>query len=245
MKRLNHHYKHLAVRYSLIFLFLLVPQFQVNAAVLIKDKQWKQGSTLNILFLDGDSRLFDLVETISSQWVQNTTLKFNFYRDLTKAPKNTHIRISFLRYGGSSLGDHKDYSSMFPTMNLADLRSSDISDSGIERLVLHEFGHALGLEHEFRSFHWPYGKVPIQSIIVNCYPKMEAIGYSKNGAHQHCREINKTIEKRVSRTTAYDELSVMNYPMPFKLPSGANKTIKPTSRLSFLDRYAIHNWYGN
>lgn len=210
---------------------------------MIKDKQWQKGMVLNVVFLDGPPVLHKLVRDTAPDWLQKTSLSFEFFDQLDRAPKQTHIRISFALHSGSRLGDHQDYVSKYPTMNLFDLTSTLISDSRAKRLILHEFGHALGFEHEYRSSLWPYGPAPIERIIEDCYPKMENIGYSHLSAIEHCRTINATIDSNFAHLTAYDENSIMNYPMAVVRTDGSSKQIKASVSLSLLDRYAIERWY--
>lgn len=223
---------------------LLLLNFHLSAAVLVKDKQWPKGSTLNVLFLDGTPTMHKRVTDIAPLWLVKTSLKFSFYSDLINAPSETHIRISFNSHSGSQLGNHKDFQSRFATMNLQSLNSDSISDKGIKRLILHEFGHALGLEHEYRSKNWPYGLEALSEIITRCYPKMEAIGYNKDEAISHCSKINQPIQKDLTLTTAYDENSIMNYSLHFVAQDGTDKKIEPSFSLSILDRHALQQWYG-
>ena len=214
-----------------------------KTAVLIKDKQWQKDMVLNVVFLDGSPELHQLVIETAPEWLQSTSLSFQFFNHPDKAPEQTHIRISFELHSGSTLGDHQDYQSTYPTMNLFDLTLEQISNSGAQRLILHEFGHALGFEHEYRSSHWPYGGGAIEQIIVDCYPKMELIGYSHLSAIEQCKKINAPVDAKFALLTAYDEDSIMNYPMLVKHPDGSSKQIKPAVNLSILDRYAIQRWY--
>ncbi len=236
-------------RFLLLRLLLIVSYIVAStichSAVLVKNKQWQKGTTLNVVFLDGSQQLQRLVSETAPLWLEDTSLSFQFYASSESAPKLTHIRISFKLHSGSQLGNHKDYTSRFPTMNLFDLTSNQISDSGARRLILHEFGHALGLEHEYRNQYWPYGVQVIQPILNDCYPKMEIIGYSIKAAMEHCKEINSPISSKTAKLTAYDERSIMNYPISFELPSGVLKHIKPAVNLSVLDKHAVQQWYGN
>ena len=223
---------------------ILFLSLSLKAAVLIKDKQWQRGMVLNVVFLDGPSDLHQQVKDIAPDWLKSSSLSFQFFDQPSKAPIQTHIRISFTLHNGSQLGDHRDYTSKYPTMNLFELTSEQISENGAQRLILHEFGHALGFEHEYRSSHWPYGSAVLMHIVEDCYPKMETIGYSHLSAIKHCQEINAPVDSNSAHLTAYDERSIMNYPMSFNRENGLNKQIKPATALSILDRYAIQRWYG-
>jgi len=211
--------------------------------VLSIQKQWPKGSTLNVLFLDGETEHHQLVKKIAPQWVQDTSLNFRFYSNDKAAPINTHIRISFSLQNGSQLGDHKDYQSRNATMNLHGLTLKDQPHDAKVRLILHEFGHALGLEHEYRNRYWPYGNQPIQKLIKDCLPQMELIGYGKEEAAIKCQQVNSKLNRKQAKFTAYDELSIMNYPMNFTLEEGTNIEISARSKLSILDKYAIQKWY--
>ena len=226
-----------------ILLLIMLNSLNCQSAVLIKDKQWQQGLVLNVLFLDGSPELQQLVKATAPQWLQKNSLSFQFFDRSDKAPSQTHIRISFKLHSGSQLGDHQDYESQYPTMNLLELSSSQISASAAQRLILHEFGHALGFEHEYRNSYWPHGEKAIERIITDCYPKMELIGYSSSAAIGQCKKINSPVNSNLAHLTAYDEYSIMNYPISFVTTDGNNKQIKPATKLSLLDRYAIQQWY--
>ena len=226
---------------SLVLLILYLAP--AAGAVLIKDKQWPQNMVLNVVFLDGNQEQHQLIRKIAPNWLNKTNLSFRFYNDLASAPNNTHIRISFLLQSGSRLGDHQDYLSQDATMNLFDLSTGRLSKASAKRLILHEFGHALGLTHEYRSPYWPYGEKVLMQILHNCYPKMERIGHTKQEAVSRCETINRPVDPKQARKTAYDEFSVMNYPATFTTINGTNKTIKAHSKLSYLDQYAIQLWY--
>jgi hypothetical protein len=216
---------------------------QVSSAVLVKDKRWQNKTVLNVVFLDGDTALHQKIIRTAPAWLEKTSLSFQFFDGFENAPDETHIRISFKLQNGSRLGNHQDLLSRHATMNLFDLTSSQISDNGTQRIILHEFGHALGLEHEYRSSNWPYGKTAIQQFVDSCYPKMKRIGHDSESAKSRCAKINQTISAQEAFITAYDERSIMNYPISFTLSSGFNKKIEATHSLSILDKNAVQSWY--
>ncbi len=169
--------------------------------------------------------------------------RFKFFSDPRSFPADKHIRISFASHSGSILGNHADYQSDHATMNLKGLLQPHLGEREIKRLILHEFGHALGFEHEYRSKFWPYGNAALQQIRERCYPQMESIGYDESSARSHCDKINSPLNNRNALTTAYDERSIMNYAMSFTQNDGKVKTIPANFELSLLDKYAIKRWY--
>lgn len=237
----KNHVKLLNMKYFILPFLLLT--FNSNCAVIIKDKMWKPNTVLNVVFIDGSQKQQQFVKTIATQWLLNTNLSFHFFDSFANAPKQTHIRISFKLQNGSQLGNHKDYFSKSITMSLFDLTLDQVSVNSKKRIILHEFGHSLGFEHEYRNHHWPYGMQPIQKIIFNCLPKMIKIGYVKITAKDKCETINSPVKLNDSYTTAYDEMSIMNYPLSFIQNNGIAKTIKVQSTLSYLDKYAMQFWY--
>jgi len=227
----------------ILLLFFCFKIASIGAAVLIKNKRWANPSVLNVVFLDGSDVLQQRVKNIAPEWLQKTGLSFHFYADFSSAPKQTHIRISFKQNNGSQLGNHHDYLSHYPTMNLSRLTSNQISQRSAKRLILHEFGHALGFEHEYLSQYWPYEQKPLFNILKNCYPKMELVGYKPKEAIIRCQQVNQVVNSDKALQTAYDEASIMNYAMHWIQKNGQEKIISASYRLSYLDHYAMQLWY--
>ncbi|MGX5172548.1 hypothetical protein ACUR5C_00810 [Aliikangiella sp. IMCC44653] len=220
---------------------------QLIAAVLVKDKQWPKNSQLNVVFLDGDLRQKNLVKDYAPLWTENTSLSFKFFDSLATAPKQTHIRVSFLDYTGSIIGNHADLEGRSATLLLAELSTPDLPLNYAKRFILHEFGHALGLEHEYRNPNWPYGKAAIEEHLISCVPKLMAINYNQTAAQAKCREINSPLNKSDVVATVYDETSIMNYPQNIIIDATAKppqkKQIKTIFKLSVLDKLSIQRWY--
>jgi serralysin len=122
-----------------------------DRAALRKLAQWPPGAIISVAFLDGPEPLQERVADAARLWTAPglANVKLAFREGTTRAD----IRISF-RYKGSwsALGTDcrtvKDQSQ--PTMNFGWLKRTS-SDTEVRSVVLHEFGHALGLIHEHQS----------------------------------------------------------------------------------------------
>jgi hypothetical protein len=103
-------------------------------------KLWPLGQNLRVSFIGGTEAQRNIVKQFAPQWSDHANIKFVFGNDA-----NAEIRIAFVPGDGawSYLGtDCKSIPVGQPTMNLG------WQDEGV---VLHEFGHALGLIHEHQN----------------------------------------------------------------------------------------------
>ncbi|MEP6921473.1 MAG: pre-peptidase C-terminal domain-containing protein [bacterium] len=111
----------------------------VRAAIVIS-KRWANNSTLHVRFLSGTPAQQQVVKDFAPKWCDQANVKFDF----NNAP-NAEVRISFDPNDGAWSYIGKDCLGIplnQPTMNLG------WQDEGV---VLHEFGHSLGLIHEHQN----------------------------------------------------------------------------------------------
>lgn len=124
--------------------------FKARMAVRLS-KTWTTGATLRCLFLDGTPNMRKRVKAVAQQWESIVDIKLKFVND-----PPAEIRISFYADTGSwsAVGTDALNTAYFPlhqpTMNYGWLRD-ETSDDEYARVVLHEFGHALGGIHEHQS----------------------------------------------------------------------------------------------
>lgn len=105
---------------------------------------WDVGTTLKLRFLNGSPELQTKVAAVAFQWLEYANLKFEIADD-EAAP----IRISFDQLGSWAY-QGKDSLAVpvsEPTVNFGWLNDESPIEE-IEMVVLHEFGHVLGLQHE-------------------------------------------------------------------------------------------------
>ena len=110
----------------------------------MRARLWDLGTTLKVRFLDGSRAVQSKVEDAAVQWLEYANLKFEFGDD-----KKAQLRISFKEPGSwAYLGkDALSAPASKPNVNFGWLTASS-SREEVERVVLHEFGHVLGLQHE-------------------------------------------------------------------------------------------------
>lgn len=170
----------------------------------ITGKLWKPGRTLRCRFLDGDRRVIERCIPFAKAWEKVANVKFDFGED-----KNAEIRISF-KYRGSWSFVGTDALSVDvdePTMNFGWLRHDTEIDE-YARVVMHEFGHALGLIHEHQN---PAANIPWNKEAVYAYYQGAPNFWTR-------QQVDINIFTRYSadltRYSEYDRESIMLYPIP-------------------------------
>lgn len=177
---------------------------------LIADKKWEPGRTLKVAFLDGDPDVQAKIQPYAHQWSDYASIDFDFGNHA-----NPEIRISFNEPGSwSYLGtDSLVIGPDQPTMNFGWLEPGS-ADEEYERVVVHEFGHALGCIHEHQH---PIAGIPWDEDKVYEY----YMGPPNNWtAQQVYRNLLRKYEKNSTQFSLFDTDSIMLYPVPNSLTIG-------------------------
>src|SRR5450631_2889944 len=137
----------------------LSPQF-----IIILTKRWQPAQTVKVAFRGGDAALHRGIADVVSEWTQYANLKFDFgldagtgkYRSWSTSDTNfaAEIRVSFDQSGYYSLvgNDSTNRTVTKPGEESLNLEGFDQNrPDDWKAVALHEFGHAIGFEHEHQS----------------------------------------------------------------------------------------------
>jgi serralysin len=177
-------------------------------AALLKANQWAAASIIKVAFLDGDPGLQAKVKAVAKQWTSTglANLTLSFIAD----PKQAQVRIAFTPGDGSwsYIGTYCT-TLKYPeaTMNFGWLTPAS-SDVEIGSVVLHEFGHALGLIHEHQN-----PQHPIKWYVAAVKKALSGPPNSWDDATIQHNMFDKYDPSKVTATDV-DKTSIMMYPIP-------------------------------
>jgi len=178
-----------------------------QAVVANKFYLWPVGATLNVSFADGSIEARKAVAEIAADWAKHANLKLAFFVD--SEPPVSHVRVKFDDPNcNSALGTSSQFmiDSGDASMRLCHI-DHQVGTEWFQRVVLHEFGHALGIEHEHQS---PKSKFEWNKPFVYEY-------YAKTANWDQFMVdhwIFRKIDPASSDASEYDPDSVMQYSFP-------------------------------
>lgn len=204
-------------------------------AALVKKAKWPKNATISVSFLDGDPDIQQAVKRVAQMWTVPGMANLHLdFRNTT----DTLIRIS-LQYEGSwsvigttcrQITDRHQ-----PTMNYGWLRPGSAQEE-IQRVVLHEFGHALGLIHEHQN--------PAGGIQWNKPQVYRDLSGPPNNWPRDVIDHNmfETYAARDTNFTNTDPQSIMMYPIPKSwtlngFSVGLNGTLSDTDKKFIRGQY--------
>ncbi len=172
-------------------------------AVHLIGKTWQPGRTIKVGFLDGTQAQWSKVRHWSGEWLKYANLKFQWVD-----PTAAAVRVSFAipDQSWSMIGtDCMTVTAGQPTVNFGWV--TDTSDDESDRAVIvHEFGHALGLGHEQSN--------PNEDIRWN---KPRALAWYEQTQGWSARMVEDNVFHVFDPSevvfTAYDRASIMQYPV--------------------------------
>lgn len=174
----------------------MLPSGREEAISLI-GKKWLNGSIIRIRFMDGTAAQQAMVREFAPEWTEHANLTFEFSDDA-----RSEVRVTFDENDGawSYVGtDNLDIPVHAATLNLG------WQDKGV---ILHEFGHMIGLSHEHQN---PDGGIEWnEQVVID-----DLAGPPNFWSEQQTRHnvLNKYRADQVNGT-AFDIQSVMLYSFP-------------------------------
>lgn len=215
-------------------------QIVKSSIVATPGKFWQKNHTLIITFLDGSSEQKNEVEVVSKEITKYANLNFAFYNSVSNVPrgKKIDILISFNKAGNNSaVGTDSQYSVSKGnhSMSLSELSKNSAGER--RGTILHEFGHAIGLQHEHQNIHRTFkiDEALAKEYCKNVYKFTE----------EDCRDqIINTLPNKENQNyySKYDPASVMHY----TLHSSVTKEkidFANVNSLSLIDKLEIAKLY--
>lgn len=196
---------------------------------------WANGTTIKVKFLDGDRVVQRRVEEYAHVWSKYANIKFDFGPHAF-AP----IRISFKIKGQSwsyvGTQAYWLFDQNQPTMNFGWLEP-DSSEEEFASVVLHEFGHALGLIHEHQH---PENGIPWNREAVFDYYS----GPPNNWKQSYIeRNVLSAYSHTQTQYSDFDLKSIMLYPIPNEHTVGDWSVDWDNDQLSETDKQFIGTLY--
>jgi len=193
-------------------------------------KMWDVGARLRVKMMGGTPLIRGKVRQYAEEWTQHANIHFDF------VDGSAEIKVAFDPGGSwSKLGrDALSVPFDFATMNFGWL-ADDTDESEFSRVILHEFGHALGLIHEHQS--------PAAGIAWDREKVYEHFA-ATDGWDRGMVDEQVFTRYAVSQTnfSAFDPNSIMEYSIPAALTLDGH-AVNGGSVLSPTDIAYIRRWY--
>lgn len=212
------------------------PTQLLDMGVAAKDKLWARNTELRIRFLEGSPALHERTLNAARSWlVDGVQLRMRQAQPGEAA--EIHIAYDPAKGSWSYVGtDARSIHPSQPTMNLG-WATMDTSEKDFSSVVIHEFGHALGLLHEHNH---PDARIEWDKSAVYA-----DLGGSPNFWDKATIDSNVFAKFDASTviTTNFDNVSVMIYTVPPNWTTNG-KSFMPSWKLSAGDAATIKKLYG-
>ncbi|KAK3369907.1 hypothetical protein B0H63DRAFT_497148 [Podospora didyma] len=187
---------------------------------------WANNRNLRVKILNGTPKIKQKIRDLSVQWAQYASLTLTFVES-----GDAEIRVNNDASGGSwsYVGtDNLAIPQTSQTMNFGWFTDST-DDTEFSRVIVHEFGHALGAIHEHQS---PAAGIPWNKEAVYAY-YLATNNWSRDQV-----DSNIFFQYQASSTqfSAFDTSSIMLYAIPASLTTngfsvGWNTALSPTDKV--------------
>ena len=220
--------------------------------VVARAATWKPGQIVKVCFRSGTPGAHQRVIRVAREWMEYANVLFDFEENGSarrcRGDGREDIKIDFIDNKGwwsayGRLSRQRD-----PSMNLQFFgvdtprysNGQPAPEAELRRIILHEFGHALGMMHEHQS---PAAGCDQEIDWEAAYKLGTKLGWDRNQVHAQLRQLTSSEEFNL---TSVDRKSIMHYsldPELFRQGRGSKCWVPDNNDLSEQDRRFIASIY--
>jgi hypothetical protein len=218
----------------------------------VPDKMWNSGQTLRVSIAGSGATntVKAKIQQYATEWSKYANIQFRFVNSAEESSKDAEIRVNVEAYdekatnedgtpkkpgpNWSRVGRDATTDKNATTMNFGGFNDRT-AETTFRAIILHEFGHALGLIHEHQS---PEAGIAWDTAEVYRYFE-NTYGWDKNLVDSNVLEVAK---KDSTNYSQFDSRSIMAYSIPASLTTN-RVGIPGNTQLSDVDKEFIRKWY--